>query len=84
MHSILDFTQPHTILQNQSRKNLRLILWAGDGEHDGISDVERLPNYDVYLCLGFRGPNFDKNVASLTDSQTFCIIDCILSKLCHK
>jgi hypothetical protein len=75
MHSILDFTQPHTILQNQSRKNLRLILWAGDGEHDGISDVERLPNYDVYLCLGFRGPNFDKNVASLADSQTICIID---------
>jgi hypothetical protein len=75
MRSILDFTQPHTILQNQSRKNLRLILWAGDGEHDGISDVERLPNYDVYLCLGFRGSRFDKNVASLIDSQTICIID---------
>ena len=75
MRSILDFTRPHTILQNQLRKNLRLILWAGDGEHDGISDVERLPNYDVYLCLGFQGPRFDKNVASLTDSQTICMID---------
>lgn len=75
MPSILDFTRPHTILQNQLRKNLRLILWAGDGEHDGISDVERLPNYDVYLCLGFQGPNFDKNVASLVDSQTICMID---------
>jgi hypothetical protein len=75
MPSILDFTRPHTILQNQSRKNLRLILWAGDGEHDGISDVERLPNYDVYVCLGFQGPRFDKNVASLVDSQTICILD---------
>ena len=75
MPSILDFTRPHTILQNQCRKNLRLILWAGDGEHDGISDVERLPNYDVYVCLGFQGSRFDKNVASLTDSQTICILD---------
>jgi hypothetical protein len=76
MRSIIDFTRPHTTLQSQQhRQNLRLILWAGDGENDGISDVERLPNYDVYLCLGFQGPRFDKNVASLRDSQTICIIN---------
>ena len=76
MPSILDFTRRHTTPQKlPSYKNLRLILWAGDGEHDGISDVERLPNYDVYLCMGFQGPHFDKNVAKLTESQMICIID---------
>lgn len=32
---------------------LRMILWAGDCIHNGVTDVERLPGYDVYLCMGF-------------------------------
>ena len=32
---------------------LRMILWAGDCIHNGITDVERLPGYDIYLCMGF-------------------------------
>jgi len=32
---------------------LSMILWAGDMVHDGISDVERLPTFDVYLCYGY-------------------------------
>ena len=41
--------------------DLRLILWAGDGIHEGITDIERLPHFDVYLCLGFTA-GIDANV----------------------
>ena len=77
MPSILDFTRRHTAanVQPPLQPNLRLMLWAGDGESDGVSDVERLPNYDIYLCLGFEGPRFDKNIDNLTESQQICIID---------
>lgn len=34
------------------RNDLRLMLWAGDCVHDDITDVERLPNFDIYLCRG--------------------------------
>jgi hypothetical protein len=77
MHSILDFTRRHTAanVPPPSHPNLRLMLWAGDGEFEGLSDIERLPNYDVYLCLGFEGPRFDKNVENLTGSQKICILN---------
>ena len=78
MRSILDFTRRHTaanVPPPPLYKNLRLMLWAGDGEHNGLSDVERLPNYDVYLCLGFEGPRFDKNIDSLRESQKICIVN---------
>lgn len=32
---------------------LKLMLWAGDCVHNSITDIERLPGYDIYLCLGF-------------------------------
>ena len=41
--------------------DFKLILWAGDGCHDGASDVERLPGYDLYLCQGYP-ENLDVNV----------------------
>ena len=77
MRSILDFTRRHTAahVPPPLYQNLRLMLWAGDGENDGLSDVERLPNYDVYLCLGFEGPRFDKNIEGLTESQKICILN---------
>ena len=77
MHSILDFTRRHTAanVQPPPQPNLRLMLWAGDGESEGVTDIERLPNYDVYLCLGFEGPRFDKNIDSLTGSQKICILN---------
>jgi hypothetical protein len=28
------------------------MLWAGDHIHNGVTDVERLANFDVYLCRG--------------------------------
>ena len=77
MRSILDFTRRHTAahVQPPPHPNLRLMLWAGDGESEGLSDVERLRNYDIYLCLGFEGPRFDKNIDSLVESQKICILN---------
>ena len=56
--------------------DFKLILWAGDGCHDGASDVERLPGYDLYLCQGYP-ENLDVNVDYIkTRSRDGCI--CIL------
>lgn len=41
--------------------DLKLMLWAGDGCHDGTSDIERLPGYDLYLCEGYP-ENLDVNM----------------------
>ena len=54
--------------------NLRLMLWAGDGKHAGVSDVRRLPGYDVYLCAGWQH-SFQDNIDDLTDQQTICVLD---------
>ena len=56
-----------------NRSNLRLMLWAGDGLHEGVSDVKRLDLYDVYLCGGYT--NLEWNIADLSGSQAICIID---------
>lgn len=56
------------------KKNLRLMLWVGDGKHGGLTDVERLPGYDVYLCAGWQ-QNLQDNIGALTDTQTLCILD---------
>ena len=77
MTYILDFSNPH-FLESElppQRSNLKLMLWAGDGNHDGVSDVQRLAGYDVYLCLGIPGPHLQKNIADLTGSQTLCMIN---------
>jgi hypothetical protein len=55
-------------------KNLRLMLWAGDGMHGGITDVRRLPGYDVYLCAGWQD-NLQANIDSLSHQQTLCVLD---------
>lgn len=56
------------------RTNLRLMLWAGDGIHEGVSDVARLRGYDMFICLGFP-PGLEQNIADLSGSQILCIID---------
>jgi hypothetical protein len=55
-------------------KNLRLMLWAGDGMHDGVTDVSRLPGYDVYLCAGWQ-KNLQANIDALNDQQTLCVLN---------
>jgi len=62
---------PHTPVKG----GLRLMLWAGDGIHDGITDAERLPNYDVYLCGGYGENNVNQNMFAMKDEQTLCLLD---------
>jgi len=59
----------------QKRHGLKLILWAGDGEHEGVSDVKRLRDYDVFVCYGFEGPFLNNNINDLSGSQTICRMD---------
>ena len=77
MPYILDFTNPYQLTAEvpPKRYNLRLILWAGDGENDGVTDVRRLRNYDVYVCLGLRSDMVNKNIDDLMATQILCIID---------
>ena len=54
----------------------RMILWAGDGFHD-VCDIERLPNFDFYVCLGLP-PNLEANKEYILKHglrKTICIVD---------
>ena len=56
---------------------LRMILWAGDCVHNGITDIERLPNFDVYICFGFIH-TLQANIEYLYNREkpgVICIID---------
>jgi len=64
----------NTPLKHCNKKNLRLILWAGDGKDGNLADVQRLPGYDVYLCAGWQ-QNLQANIDLLTEEQTLCILD---------
>jgi len=56
------------------KDDLSLMLWAGDCVHDGLTDVERLPDYDIYLCYGFDGLDANLNVKRAR-SICICVID---------
>jgi len=74
---LLDFrNELPTLPSNFQKDTLQLILWAGDGIHDGVTDVERLYNFDVYLCGGYSQA-LDANVDSLRQRVTPAII-CLL------
>jgi len=56
---------------------LRMILWAGDGMHNGVTDIERLPNFDVYVCMGYPStlqPNIDY-LYKRAEPGVICIVD---------
>ena len=72
MPIILDFIKGNVPVFPK-RNSLKLMLWAGDGLHGGVSDVKRLPNYDVYLCLGMG--HLRENMEDMSDSQVLCIIN---------
>ena len=72
MPIILDFKSGN-VPAFPKRNGLRLMLWAGDGLHDSVSDVKRLPNYDVYLCLGLG--HLRENMDDMSDSQILCVIN---------
>ena len=76
MNFILD--NPLAIIPElEGRTDLRMVLWAGDCVHDEITDIERLPNFDVYLCIGFiqtLGANIDY-IYNRSNPGIICIID---------
>jgi len=57
-----------------NKPDASLMLWAGDCVHDGVTDIERLPGYDVYLCCGFDGLAANINVSKARPT-CICIID---------
>jgi hypothetical protein len=70
---VWNYIEQNPTIQYPLKKPLRLMLWAGDGEHGGVSDVARLQGYDIFLCLGFK--NIHKNMANLSESQRIVIIN---------
>lgn len=76
MNFILD--NPRIVPELEGRTDLRMILWAGDCVHENLTDVERLPNFDVYLCMGFiqtLQDNLDYIYNNRSKSGVICIID---------
>ena len=57
-----------------AHRGLRLMLWAGDGKHGGVTDIRRLPGYDVYVCAGWQ-ESLDDNINELNGEQTLCALD---------
>jgi len=55
-------------------ENLRLMLWAGDCISAGVTDVERLLGYDVYLCSGYPQGLYT-NIARMGYSKIMCILN---------
>lgn len=56
-----------------NRSDLRVMLWAGDCVHGGVPDVQRLPDYDIYVCNGY--PDLQANLDVLPDGARICLID---------
>jgi len=77
MPYILDYTKMnvHPDQLPPIRTGLRLMLWAGDGEHHGVTDVARLRGYDVFLCMGLNQEILQRNIDRMVGSQTLCIIN---------
>lgn len=57
--------------------DLKMVLWAGDCSNNGITDVERLANFDVYLCYGFM-QTLQANIDYINSREKpgiICILD---------
>jgi len=78
--ALLDFTDGLPAIPEwlQRRHTLKLILWAGDMERDGITDVARLSEFDIYLCAGYCG-KLTTNVEYISQfyphSKAICLLD---------
>ena len=77
MNFILD--NPSCIVSElEGRTDLRMVLWAGDCVHNQITDIERLPNFDVYVCMGFietLQANLDYMYNNRSKPGVICILD---------
>ena len=68
---------PETVYTFGGRRDLRLMLWAGDYIREDVTDVERLSNFDVYICNGLCGA-LDANVNYLkkrVPPGVICVLD---------
>lgn len=76
MKRIVDFSQ-RDIVTIGLEGDLKIILWAGDGIHEGVTDIERLPGFDIYICLGIS-PGINANVEYIYNRSNpgiICILD---------
>ena len=79
---VLNFKDSANIQFNEiPETGLRLMLWAGDMAREGLTDIERLQGYDVYLCYGFT-PSLYENAlhlealdASGSRRHYLCVLD---------
>ena len=84
--NIIDFSNNSKIIIPEwmlKKESLSLMLWAGDGIHDYITDVQRLPNYDMYLCNNGDIATINKNndyINQQPQPRCICIIDVFDSK----
>jgi len=77
MNFILD-PQVQLVPELQGRTDLKMVLWAGDCVHNEITDIERLPGFDVYFCFGFiqtLQANVDYMYNNRSKAGVICIID---------
>ena len=77
MNFILD-PQVKLVSELEGRTDLNMVLWAGDCVHDEITDIERLPGFDVYFCFGFiqtLQANVDYMYNNRSKPGVICIID---------
>jgi hypothetical protein len=77
MNFVMD-PQVKVVPELEGRTDLKMVLWAGDCVHDEITDIERLPDFDVYLCSGFiqtLQANVDYMYNNRAKSGVICIID---------
>lgn len=77
-------SQVQLVPELEGRSDLRMILWAGDCVHDEITDIERLPDFDVYLCYGFiqtLQQNVDYMYNNRSNGGVICIIDALNKEL---
>ena len=77
MNFVMD-PQVKLVPELEGRTDMKMVLWAGDCVHDEITDIERLPEFDVYLCSGFiqtLQANVDYMYNNRSKSGVICIID---------
>ena len=79
---ILNFHDPQTLPTSlpphiQNNPNLRLMMGAGDLNHDNIPNIQKFSTYDVFLCLPLVWDNsLIENIVYLeTTNKLLCFLD---------
>jgi hypothetical protein len=57
-----------------NKDDASLMLWAGDCVHGDLTDIERLPGFDVYVCYGFDRLDANLNI-NTARPICICVID---------